>query len=156
LELQRRHIHARCRSIVREQTWANPISDRSDEGLAGLLVASATSPSRRLIRKELHDRVQAALGQLNVRDRELLVDGAITINKAHLTVRASDTSKLYGAVVLSLTYAITGFVNGETTSVVSGTASLNTPATATSGVGSYPITITAGTLTAANYDFPNL
>ena len=55
-----------------------------------------------------------------------------------------------------LTATLTGFVNGDTAAVVSGAASLSTTATAGSGVGSYPITVAAGTLDAANYDFPNL
>jgi RNA polymerase sigma-70 factor (ECF subfamily) len=41
--------------------------------LAEHLVASGTSPSRRLIRAELRDRVQDALARLAERDREVLV-----------------------------------------------------------------------------------
>ena len=51
---------------------------------------------------------------------------------------------------------ISGFVNGDTASVLSGAPSLTTTATASSGVGRYPITVGLGTLSAANYDFPNL
>ena len=40
--------------------------------------------------------------------------------------------------------------------MVSGAATLSTTATTSSPVGSYPITIGAGTLAAANYDFPTL
>ena len=40
--------------------------------------------------------------------------------------------------------------------MVSGAPKLTAKATTKSGVGTYPITIVAGTLTAANYDFPNL
>jgi hypothetical protein len=40
--------------------------------------------------------------------------------------------------------------------VVSGSPGLSTTATTPSAVGSYPITVTAGTLTAMNYAFPNL
>ena len=39
------------------------------------------------------------------------------------------------------------------TSGITGAPSLSTTATAASGVGSYPITIAAGTLAAANYTF---
>jgi hypothetical protein len=81
------------------------------------------------------------------------VNGTLTINKAVLRVTANNLSQVYGAVSLNLTYTITGFVNGDTQSVVSGTPSLSTTAQQTSPVGTYPITISAGTLAAANYSF---
>jgi RNA polymerase sigma-70 factor (ECF subfamily) len=73
VQIRRHHIDARCRSIDHERAWSLSLSDRSANGLAGLLVAGGTSPSRRLIRKELRERVQSAMDQLNPRDRELLV-----------------------------------------------------------------------------------
>src|SRR5262249_25332653 len=51
-------------------------------------------------------------------------------------------------------YTISGFVNGENSGVVVGAPTLSTPATQSSGVGTYPITVSQGTLSAANYDFP--
>ena len=45
------------------------------------------------------------------------------------------------------------FVNGDTSSVVSGAAKLTTTATLSSPVGTYPITIATGTLSAVNYTF---
>ncbi len=80
----------------------------------------------------------------------------LTIKKAHLTVAPVPESKRYGAALPSLGYTITGFVNGQNASVVSGAPDLSTAVKSSSGVGSYPITVTAGTLSAANYDFPNL
>src|SRR5262249_4373913 len=56
----------------------------------------------------------------------------------------------------ALTYTVTGFVNGDPVSVVSGSPALGTTAGASSPAGSYPITVGRGTLTATNYDFPNL
>jgi hypothetical protein len=44
-------------------------------------------------------------------------------------------------------------VGGDTAAVVTGDAVLSTTATATSAAGSYPITVSQGTLAAANYDF---
>jgi hypothetical protein len=79
-----------------------------------------------------------------------------TVTKAHLTVTASAVSSPYGAPIPALTPSLSGFVNGDTASVVTGAANLSTSATSTSGVGVYPITVAAGTLAAANYDFPNL
>ena len=82
------------------------------------------------------------------------VSGALTITKAHLTVTANDQSRAYGAANPSLTATLSGFKNGETSSVVSGAAACTTTAVANSPVpGPYPINCTQGTLTAANYDF---
>ena len=76
-----------------------------------------------------------------------------TIAPAVLTVTANDATQVYGTPSPSLTYAITGFVNGDTFGVVSGNATLATSATASSGVGAYPITVAPGSLSAANYTF---
>jgi sugar lactone lactonase YvrE len=78
---------------------------------------------------------------------------ALTITPATLVVSAVSETIAYGSSVPALTYTITGFVNGDTTAVVTGTPLLSTAATATSAPGSYAITITQGTLAAANYTF---
>jgi len=51
----------------------------------------------------------------------------LTIGKATLTVTANDLSTVYGAAVPAYTSTITGFVNGEPQSVVTGSASLREP-----------------------------
>jgi hypothetical protein len=76
-----------------------------------------------------------------------------TITPALLTVTANNTSKVYGQVNPTFTDTITGFVNGETANVVSGSASLTTTATTSSPVGAYVVTAAQGTLSAANYTF---
>ena len=53
----------------------------------------------------------------------------------------------------TLTYTLTGFVNGQSSSVVSGAPALSTTATAASTPGHYPITLSVGTLSAQNYSF---
>ncbi len=78
---------------------------------------------------------------------------SLTVNEATLTVRANNASRAYDTANPTFTDSITGFVNGDTQSVVSGAASLTTTATLTSTVGSYPITAAIGTLSAANYTF---
>ena len=80
--------------------------------------------------------------------------GTLTITKATLTVTADNQSKVYGQTNPTLTATITGFVNSDTASVVSGSAAFTTVATAISPVqaGGYPIEVTQGTLAAANYD----
>ncbi|MBZ5508941.1 MAG: beta-propeller fold lactonase family protein [Acidobacteriia bacterium] len=79
--------------------------------------------------------------------------GTLVVTKAQLTVTADNQSRLYGDANPPLTYTITGFVNGDTLAVVSGTANCTTTATPASPAGTYPTTCTAGTLAAANYVF---
>ncbi len=65
--------------------------------------------------------------------------------KAAATVTANAKSKTYGAANPTLDAVVTGTVGGDTLNY-----SLATTATTTSGVGSYPITVTLGTN--PNYD----
>ena len=81
------------------------------------------------------------------------VDQSFSVTPATLTVTADAKSRSYGSANPALTATITGYVNGETATVVSGNAALNTSATATSSVGDYPITAATGSLSAANYGF---
>jgi hypothetical protein len=79
--------------------------------------------------------------------------GAYTVYRAALTVTADDQSRVYGAANPTLTYTISGFQNGDDASVVGGAPAISTAATPTSDVGSYPISVSQGTLHAANYYF---
>ncbi|HEY1939352.1 MAG TPA: MBG domain-containing protein [Candidatus Angelobacter sp.] len=79
--------------------------------------------------------------------------GDLTVTKAQLTVTANNLSRLYGDPNPTFTYVITGFVNGDDISVVSGAADCTSTATQASPVGAYPITCTVGTLAAQNYVF---
>jgi MBG domain (YGX type) len=79
--------------------------------------------------------------------------GNLVVNKAVLTVAADNQTVAFGGSLAPYTASITGFVNGDSTSVVTGAASLSTiPATPTAA-GTYPITAAQGTLAAANYSF---
>jgi streptogramin lyase len=78
---------------------------------------------------------------------------ALQISPATLTVTAVNQAMKHGDPVLVLTAAITGFVNGDTASVVSGSASLSTMASSSGTPGKYPISIGQGSLSAANYTF---
>jgi hypothetical protein len=78
---------------------------------------------------------------------------SITVNPATLTVSATNQTRAYGAANPTLTTTVTGFVNGDGPSVLSGAPALSTSATTTSPVGTYPITVAQGTLSAANYTF---
>jgi len=79
--------------------------------------------------------------------------GGFAITKAPLTVTANNASRATGAANPTFTASYSGFVNGETTAVLSGSPSLTTTATTSSPAGLYPITAAQGSLSAANYSF---
>jgi sugar lactone lactonase YvrE len=70
-----------------------------------------------------------------------------------LTVTATNASVAFNQPIPALTFTVAGFVNGDTSSALSGSPAESTTATQGSPVGTYPITITQGTLSAANYTF---
>ena len=78
---------------------------------------------------------------------------SVTVNQAALTVSANSSSRAYGAANPAFGYTVTGYVNGDTSSVVGGSAAETTSATASSAPGSYAITFSSEALTAANYTF---
>jgi RNA polymerase sigma-70 factor (ECF subfamily) len=72
IELHRRHVQARRRSVTREVGSAG-LPDQSALALAERLFARTSSPSAELRRQERRDRVRAALAALPEPDREVLV-----------------------------------------------------------------------------------
>lgn len=72
IELYRQHVQAQKRSVRREEPGVLALPDESLAELAGRLVTSATSPSQRLLRKEIQERIRSALKRLSGRDREVL------------------------------------------------------------------------------------
>jgi hypothetical protein len=79
--------------------------------------------------------------------------GTLTVTRALLTVSADNQARMYGSTNPTLTASYIGFVNGETTNVLNGAPTLNTTATSGSAPGTYTISVTQGTLSAANYSF---
>jgi plastocyanin len=79
----------------------------------------------------------------------------INVQPAPLSVTANNATRLFGDPNPGFTASITGLVNGDTQSVISGSPSLSTAASQASTPGSYPITVSQGTLSAANYGFAN-
>ena len=81
----------------------------------------------------------------------------LDVLQATLTVTADNQTMSFGGTVPTLTYTITGCVNGDscgpTNPVWTGTATCSTTATNASPVGGYPITCSLGGLTASNYTF---
>ncbi len=81
------------------------------------------------------------------------VTHSITVAKALLTVTANNVTTVYNQAIQPFTYTPSGFVNGDTQTVLSGTPSETTTVVKDSPAGTYPITITQGTLAAVNYSF---
>jgi len=75
------------------------------------------------------------------------------ITPASLSVVADDKTKVYGEANPPLTVSYLGFVNGEDTNVLNGTPDLGTLVTTDTPAGTYPITVTVGSLSATNYTF---
>ncbi len=98
--------------------------------------------------------IMAAQGTLSAQNYTFtFMGGTLTINPAVLTVTANSLIGTSGRPLPTLTYTITGFVNGDNQSVVTGAPVLTTTATQFSPPGVYRITITQGTLAASNYSF---
>jgi YVTN family beta-propeller protein len=68
------------------------------------------------------------------------VSGSLNVTPAALTIRADDKSKIAGQPNPPLTATYTGFVNGDAPGSLDSPVALSTTATASSPVGSYPIT----------------
>jgi hypothetical protein len=76
---------------------------------------------------------------------------AVTVTPATLTVAADNKTRYYGAANPTPTYQISGFVNKESSSVVSGAPTLSISATPNSPPNDYTITVSTGNLSASNY-----
>jgi RNA polymerase sigma-70 factor, ECF subfamily len=73
VDLYRRHLMAGKRSLRREEPLDMQLSDASATHLLERLASSGTSPSRRMLREEMCQRVRTALERLPAPDREVLV-----------------------------------------------------------------------------------
>ena len=78
---------------------------------------------------------------------------SLVVTSGLLTVTATNASRSFGTANPTFTATTTGFVNGDKQSVVTGSPLFSTTATTSSAPGTYPITVTQGTLSAANYTF---
>jgi hypothetical protein len=98
--------------------------------------------------------ISAAQGSLAASNYSLVfVNGALTINKAALTVTAASPTITYGQAVPAYSASYSGFQNGDTSAVLSGSPTLTTTPAAPTAAGTYTITAAPGSLTAANYTF---
>jgi hypothetical protein len=78
----------------------------------------------------------------------------INVSRVLLDVTATSYTINVGASLPTYAYTITGFVNSDTqATAVSGAPTLTSTATSSATPGEYPIAVTTGTLSAANYTF---
>jgi hypothetical protein len=77
------------------------------------------------------------------------VTRSFTVNPVPLTITVSDATKNFGDPNPSFTVSGAGFLGGDTVSSLLGTLTFSTDATATSGVGTYGVTV--GGLSSPNY-----
>ena len=102
------------------------------------------------------DAITVGLGSLSAANYDFgtLVPSTLTVAKAHILVKADDLDMAHFDRPPTPTYTVTGFVNGE------GPSALLAPSLPAldpgASAGLYPIPISIGTLSAANYDFPAL
>jgi len=115
--------------------------------LTASTVATPSSPAG------TYSIVPAATGANLANYNVVYVNGTLTVDKAILIVTPSNQSIVSGSVLPAFSATITGFINGDTQTVVTGLPALTTTATSSSPAGSYPITATLGTLAATNYTF---
>jgi RNA polymerase sigma-70 factor (ECF subfamily) len=73
VDVQRRHVDARRRSIEREEARLAALPDHSSVQLAERLLAGGLSPAESLVRRERLARVRTALGRLPDTYHEVLV-----------------------------------------------------------------------------------
>jgi gliding motility-associated-like protein len=77
--------------------------------------------------------------------------GQFTIVKTTLFIQANSKAITYGDALPTLTFDYSGFLNGDDANDLNTQPTVNTTAIATSGVGTYPITVSGGSDN--NYDF---
>jgi len=144
-------------------TWANPAAITYGTALSATqLDATASLPGSFVYTPAMGTVLAAGAGQTlavtftptDTIDYNTATETApINVTKAQLTVAANNQSMTYGGSVPAFSYTITGFVNGDHASVVSGTPLLTTTASQSSRTGSYPIAVNVTQLSATNYTF---
>lgn len=73
IDAHRRHRQSQRRSVERERPIAPAFADRSSIELVAELIDRELTPATAALRRELQDRFQEALGQLEEDDRDILL-----------------------------------------------------------------------------------
>ena len=99
-----------------------------------------------------HAGVITASGRTSTNYAITYAAGNLTVTPAALTITANNVTRVYGATDPALGVSYSGFVNGETSSVLGGTLSVvDADSAPTTGVGSYGGVITVSGRTSTNY-----
>jgi gliding motility-associated-like protein len=122
----------------------------SATALTGILAYSGTSQGA----KEVNTYAITPGGLAAVNYEITYTNGTLTISKALLTIKANDAMRCYGTANPAFTVTYSGWVNNETTAVLSTLPTAGTIATPSSAAGNYNI-VPAGA-TADNYTFTYL
>ena len=132
-------------------TYSGFVNDENSGVLGGTL-SVVDSKSATTIAVGSYTGVITASGQTSTNYTITYAAGSLTITPAALTITASGVSRVYGASDPTLGVTYSGFVNGETSIVLGGTASfVDSKAAPTTAVGSYTSVITASGQTSPNY-----
>jgi hypothetical protein len=81
------------------------------------------------------------------------VTGSYLVNKAVLTIASSNASMTYRDSLPTFDYIPSGFLGGDTASVITGNVRHSTTGSSTANAGSYSITPNVSDLSSANYTF---
>jgi hypothetical protein len=130
-------------------TYTGLVNDDTFATFTGTLATTATTASS-VGTYPISQNTLAATGNYTI---GTFTGANLTVTQATLTVTANNQSKTYGAANPSLTYIISGYQNGDTSSVITGTPSLSTTAGIGSSAGSFPISISVNGMSATNYTF---
>lgn len=115
VQLHRRHLWADKRSVLREEP--PPLPDDSAAELAERLGGPTSSPSGAAVRRELRERLQAALARLGERDHEVLVlrylEQLSTAEAAAVLGTSPGAVRVRHTRALERLHALLGDVSGE-------------------------------------------
>ncbi len=121
--------------------------------LANLSAGACTGPAVRLIIVSVGTCTLSSSQDGSFQYYPTSATATFEVAPATLEIHPDPVTSSAGADLPKFGYHLTGFKNGDTASVVSGTASCTSTATPASGKGTYDVTCAQGSLTAANYVF---
>lgn len=126
--------------------------------LGGILTGTITNGSSSVtINGATYNRVESSVSIIASRSSgDVLAAGTsstFNVTQAPLTITANSASRVYGSTNPSFTASYNGWVNGDTSNVLSGTPSFSTSATTNSAPGTYAIVPALGSLSTSNYTF---
>ena len=132
-------------------TYSGFVNGETSSVLGGTLSESDSNAAPTTAVGSYADVITAS-GQTSTNYTITYIAGNLTVTPAALTITANGVSRVYGASDSTLGVTYSGFVNGETSSVLGGTLSeVDSKAAPTTSVGNYTGVITASGQTSTNY-----